>query len=109
MENITDINQLELTLRNNAVAMIYFSSEKCSVCKALKPKTELLFSDNFPLIKLFEVDIETSAAVAAHLGIFNAPSLLVFFEGKEFIRKTRVISLTELEKETERAYSIFAQ
>jgi hypothetical protein len=44
--------------------------------------------------------------MAAHYRIFTVPTLIVFFQGKETIRKSRFIQLDELRLDLERPYTI---
>jgi thioredoxin 1 len=86
--------------------LLYFSTSECNVCKALKPKLEELLSRDFPLIRAFFADAEKFPLTAAGYKIFTVPTLIVFFEGKETIRKSRFINLDELRQDLERPYRI---
>jgi hypothetical protein len=44
--------------------------------------------------------------VAAQNQVFAAPTILVFFEGRESIRKSRNIGIGELQREIERPYEM---
>jgi len=44
--------------------------------------------------------------VAAQNQVFAAPTILVFFDGREYIRKSRNIGISELQTEIERPYSM---
>ncbi len=44
--------------------------------------------------------------LAGEFQVFANPTLLVFFEGKEYIRKSKYVSLPELEKEIGRLYNL---
>lgn len=85
---------------------IYFSAPNCGVCEALKPKIGELMESSFPLLQAFQVDTKTHPEIASQLGLFTNPSLLVFFEGKEFLRKSRTISISQLHKDLYRPYSM---
>jgi hypothetical protein len=72
----------------------------------LKPKVIELVSEQFPEMDTAWIDIERSPAIAGQNRIFTAPTLLVYFEGKETLRKSRNISLNELENEIGRIYKL---
>jgi hypothetical protein len=72
----------------------------------LKPKVIKLVSEQFPEMDTAWIDIERSPVIAGQNRIFSAPTLLVYFEGKETLRKSRNISLQELETEIGRIYSM---
>ncbi len=94
-------------LMKESALILYFTSPECSVCKVLKPKISEMVSKKFPLIRLEFIDVTAHKALAGQFGIFTVPVLLVFFEGKEFFRKVRNISVHELEKTLERPYRLF--
>lgn len=95
----------ELTESELAVA-VYFSSPNCGVCHALRPKVEELLSEKFPLIKFIHIEIDKSPGISGAYGVFSAPTLLVFFEGKEFLRKVRLMGIQELHDKIERPYKM---
>ena len=61
---------------------------------------------NFPKIKFLTIDINFSAKIAANYSAFVEPTILVFFEGKETIRRSRNISILELENAINRPYKL---
>lgn len=79
--------------------LAYFSTTECNVCKVLKPKLMELVLSEFSQISLVYVETNLQPEVAAQNRIFAVPTLLVFFDGKEYIRKSRNFGLDELRKE----------
>lgn len=105
----TEIQTFEefLKLKDEEPALLaYFSTEACNVCKVLKPKVAELIQSEFPKIKLIYIKSDILPEVAAQNQVFAAPTILVFFDGKEYIRKSRNIGIGELQKELERPYSM---
>ena len=86
--------------------LAYFSTNECNVCKVLKPKVEELFASVFPKFVLLYINLSELPEVGAQLSVFSVPTLIVYFEGKEFLRKSRNIGISELEYEINRPYSI---
>lgn len=86
--------------------LVYFSTETCNVCKVLKPKVAELIQTSFPEIKLVYIQTDKLPEVAAQNQVFAVPTLLVYFEGREYIRKSRNIGIGELEREIDRPYSM---
>ena len=86
--------------------LAYFSTEACNVCKVLKPKVAELIQSKFPKIKLAYIKSDKLPEVAAQNQVFTAPTILVFIEGREYIRKSRNIGISELHREIERPYSM---
>lgn len=76
------------------------------MCKVLKPKLIEMLVQNFPLMNFAYVNCEEAKELAAQQNIFSVPTILFFFEGKEFIRKARYVNLDELKNELDRIYSM---
>lgn len=95
------------TLKQEEPALLgYFSTEACNVCKVLKPKVAELIVEEFPQVKLAYVKSDVLPDVAGQHQVFAAPTILVFFDGRETIRKSRNIGIDELRKEISRPYSM---
>lgn len=103
LDSLCDLITLE-----PAVAL-YFSSPNCGVCEVLKPKIQQLIETQFPKIKFIEISSYQSPDISAHFGVFSAPTLLIFFEGKEFYRYVRNLSISELEERLRRPYEILVK
>ncbi|MFO7827320.1 MAG: thioredoxin family protein [Bacteroidales bacterium] len=108
IQDITNFEEFN-TAQKNRGCLIYFSHQKCNVCKVLKPKIHQLLSDHFPEIKMFYCDTELYPEIAAQNSIFTVPTIIIFFDQKEFFRKSRNIGIQELTKDLERPYSLMFQ
>lgn len=84
----------------------YFSTEACNVCKVLKPKVAELIQEEFPKVKLAYIKSDKLPEVAGQHQVFAAPTILVFFDARETIRKSRNIGIDELRREISRPYSM---
>jgi thioredoxin-like negative regulator of GroEL len=92
---------------NKSATLFYFTTPGCNVCKALLPKVSEMLSIKFPKLKLRVVDVASNRETAGKYQVFTVPVVLVYFEGREFIRKVRNFSIQELEREIERPYELF--
>lgn len=102
-----EIFNLKDILSNNEAVLLYFGGEGCSVCKTLHPKIKNEFEKTFPKIKQFYIDIEKQRDIAIENNVFTIPTIVVFFEGKEFIRKSRNLSVQGFVDEVSRPYNLF--
>lgn len=105
----TEITTLEVFtdfLKSHPAVLAYFSTVECNVCKVLKPKVEEMVSNDFPEIRLIYVEINQVPEVAAQNRIFAVPTLVVYFEGREFFRKSRSFGINELFNDLERPYGL---
>jgi thioredoxin len=103
MQTLENINN---TIKENLAVMVYFSAPTCNVCHALKPKLLEAIDKNFKEFKVESVDISVDEDIAPHFGVFSIPTVLIFLDGKEFLRKSRNMSIEEVVREIKRPYEI---
>lgn len=101
--------ELRILMDENLATLVYFSSPTCSVCQVLRPKIMQAVEDVYPSIKKLHVDISITPEIGATYQVLAAPTVIIFFESKEFIRKYRTISVDGLIQEIQRPYSIMIQ
>ena len=95
---------LEKEIADNDALLIYFSHDNCNVCKVLKPKIRELLEDSFPGVKFVYANTVEQPDEAASKQVFAVPTILVYFEQKEYFRFGRNVSLRELESAIQRPY-----
>ncbi len=103
MQTIENTNQI---INENLAVMLYFSAPTCNVCHALKPKLLDAIEKNFEKFEIVSIDTSVEQEVSAHFGVFAIPTVLVFLDGKEFLRKSRHMSVDEVMREIKRPYDI---
>jgi len=103
MQTIENINN---TIKENLAVMVYFSAPTCNVCHALKPKLLEALDKNFDKFIVESVDVSQEQDVAAEFGVFAIPTVLIFLDGREFLRKSRHMSVDEVMREIKRPYEI---
>ena len=106
MEAIHSIQDFDLILSGNEAVLAYFSTENCSVCKVLKPKVVEMASEAFPKLKMIFIESDKIPQLSAQYRVFSAPTVVVFFQGRETICKSRAFGVDELNSEIQRFYSI---
>jgi len=104
LKNEQEFEKLKAT---EEALLFYFSHEECNVCKVLKPKIDELLTAQFPSIKMVYINTKKFPQIAGQERIFTVPTLTVIFDGKEYLRKSRNVSLQVLADELERPYSLF--
>ncbi|WP_457744926.1 thioredoxin family protein [Sulfurimonas sp.] len=100
------IENIEKTIKENLAVMVYFSAPTCNVCHALKPKLLAALEANFKEFVVESIDISTEEEIAPHFGVFAIPTVLIYLDGKEFLRKSRHMSVDEVIREIRRPYEI---
>ena len=106
MNTIQSIPEFENILNENDAVLAYFSTEECNVCKVLKPKVIELLSESFPKMVMSYIQSDKLPELAAQHRVFAAPTVVVFFAGRETIRKSRAFGIDELRLEIQRPYSM---
>lgn len=100
------IEAIEQRLQSELAVALYFSAPTCNVCHALKPKLLSAFEENFPQLQVISIDISESPEIASHFSVFTIPTLLVYLDGREFLRKSRHMSVGEVVQEIKRPYDM---
>ncbi len=100
-ENLSELKQ---KISNDKAVLVYFSSLDCIVCDVIKSKIEISLNTNFPNIKQIYINSNTSKEITSNYGIFSFPTILVFFEGNEFFRFSRNLSINEFIQDIKRPY-----
>ena len=103
MQTIEDINNI---ITKNLAVMLYFSAPTCNVCHALKPKLLEAINSNFKEFEIVSIDVSTQQEIAANFSVFAIPTVLIFLDGREFLRKSRHMSIDEVIREIRRPYEI---
>jgi len=100
------VEKIQNSIKENLAVMVYFSAPTCNVCHALKPKLLEALDNNFKEFVVESVDISVEEDIAPHFGVFAIPTVLIFLDGKEFLRKSRHMSVDEVIREIKRPYDI---
>jgi len=104
---LQNLDAIKKALQENPLALVYFSHENCNVCKVLKPKVKELLVNNFPKVSLFYVNTVNYPEVAGQFSVFTVPTILVFFEEKEYIRESRHINLSAFSERIRKLYNMY--
>lgn len=101
---LQSIQQVEETLAQEAAALLYFYNDNCAPCMSLRPKVVELICDKYPKIKIFFVNSLVNPATAAHFHSFSNPTLILFFEGKEYKRLSKYVGIPQLSEYIRKPY-----
>lgn len=97
---------LEKVIAGNTAVMVYFYSDKCAPCVSLRPKVLELVEKKFSKMKLVFVNSAKNPIIPAKYNAFSSPTLIVFFEGKEYRRESKYISMPQLAEVIARPYNM---
>ena len=105
-KTITTEQEFQDILNNNLGVLFYFSTISCAVGEALEPKVIDLLAREYPKIPFYFIDMNASPEVSAKNNVFVEPTILVFFDRKETIRKSRIVSIPDLSNSISRIYKL---
>lgn len=105
-KELQQLTQLQESIINDEALLVYFYSNNCAPCKSLRPKVEELLAKDYPKMNLYFVNSEDHPEMTAEYGIFSMPTLLAFFDRKEYIRKSKYVSIPELKEGIDRYYQM---
>ena len=108
-QEIETIETLKATIEKEIGVLLYFSGENCNVCHALRPKFKEVFDKEFPKIKQIYLDAHIHADISAHYQVFSVPTMIVFLDGREFIREGRSVSLHQMTEQLKRPYGMMSE
>ncbi|MBC8320022.1 MAG: thioredoxin family protein [Bacteroidetes bacterium] len=102
----TTQEEISELIAHEAAVIIYFYSDNCSPCLSLRPKVKQLIDEEYPEIKFALVNSEKYPALPATYGVFANPTIILFFEGREYRRESKYISIPQLSEAIERPYNM---
>jgi len=103
------LEELQNTIRSEVGVLLYFSGENCNVCHALRPKFKDLFDNEFSQIKQIYLDAHENPEISAHFQVFSVPTMIVFLDGREFVREGRAVSLHKMTEQLKRPYTMMTE
>ncbi len=95
------LSEVREVIAKEQLVFLYIGQENCSVCHGLKPQIEKIIA-NYPEIATVELDAIKTPAVAEAFQVLAVPVLLLFVEGKEYLRKARIVNTSEFSQQLEK-------
>lgn len=94
VRKISDYDTFTQLINETDFGLLFTSSPNCSVCHADLPRIEQLIELNeFPG---FHIDISEVPMAMGQLNLFSSPTVILFYQGKEYHRQVRIIDFNEL-------------
>ena len=80
------------------LAMVDFWASWCGPCKMQAPVIDQLGDKYEGKFKVAKVNVDDEPSIAARFGVMSIPTLIVFNNGDEMVRRVGVQSLPQLEQ-----------
>lgn len=106
IEELTSLDTIEAFIRDHQLSFIYISRPTCGVCHAVLPQLREMLMQ-FPLIRLGRINAENVEEIAAKFLTFSVPSLLLFIDGKEYLRMDRFVYFEQLKEKINKIYEMY--
>lgn len=100
---LQSIAEIETLIETNQLSFLYITMPNCSVCHGLMPQVEKMMT-KYPKIALGHIDADEVKEVAGKFSVFTVPVLLLFIDGKEYIREARIVHLDLLDEKIDHIY-----
>ena len=97
MEHLTNIQDIEQTLKDNRLCLFYIKAPDCGVCNVMLDKVQRL-ADSHTSLCSFYTDIREEPLIAGRFLVYSGPTVLLLMDGKEIYRASQFINLEELEQ-----------
>ncbi|WP_017471653.1 thioredoxin family protein [Amphibacillus jilinensis] len=111
MTSFAILNTLEAVdqfINEEQLTFLYLSKTNCSVCISLLPQIEQVLH-RYPTIKPAYINIEQVPQLASRFQIFTVPVLLLFIDGKEYLREARIVAVDAFNDKIKRIVKHFPQ
>jgi thiol-disulfide isomerase/thioredoxin len=102
-KDLTSLDMVDTFIQGSELSFLYISKNNCSVCHALLPQVQKLM-EKYPNITLGHISVDTVEEIAGRFNIFTVPVLLLFVNGKEYIREARMVHMDLLEQKIDKIY-----
>lgn len=100
---LKSIEDTEKFIQDHQLSFIYVSREDCSVCHGLLPQVEQVFK-KYPEVRTGLVDADEVPEFSGQYTVFAVPALLLFVDGKEYVREARIVPMQQFEEKIKRIY-----
>lgn len=104
-EQLTSVESANDFIKRHQLSFLYITITGCSVCHALQPQVQRLLT-KYPDIQLATINAQEVPEVAGSFSVFTAPVLLLYVEGKEYIREARIVHLDLLDEKIRKIYDL---
>lgn len=103
MESREEVKSL---IESSKGVVLYFYNDSCAPCVALRPKIQEILDGYFPEMIHEMINAALTRELSASYNVFASPTIIVYFEGKEYLRFSKYISIQEFKEKVERYYKM---
>ncbi|ANB91680.1 thioredoxin [Moraxella ovis] len=97
MRIVEDLGQIEQTITEHGIVLLYVQAPNCGVCKVFLERVRGMEAD-FDDVQFMQTNIADVPSIAGRFHVLTAPAVLVFLLGKEMYRGARYLKLDEIKE-----------
>lgn len=96
MQQLKSLEDIQQVIAEQRLVLLVIKTGQCGVCESVQDKVSVMLESR-PVVKGIYAYMEDAPDVASAYLAFSAPTVLVFFEGKEVFRVARFVRFDELD------------
>ncbi|MEI4831757.1 thioredoxin family protein [Bacillus sp. FJAT-53711] len=97
MKQFSNVEELAAYIEQQPLCLLFIKTEDCGVCDVMLEKIMQLL-ETYPNVEKIVVSLEDMREISAQYLVFTAPTVLLFYDGKEIVRESRFISLENINR-----------
>ncbi|WP_055109241.1 thioredoxin family protein [Paenibacillus ihumii] len=97
MKRLYRLNEIRQEIQHHDLVLLLIKTSGCGVCESIQAKAAVLLQSHKAIQGIY-VFMEDAPDMAAEYLVLTAPTLLLFFQGKEVYRESRFVRFEELEQ-----------
>ncbi len=105
-KTIFTLDAYEQTVREKDGVIMYFSNNVCGACDVLEDKINEILAKDYPKMEMYTVSTVSNPEIAGQNRVFAAPTILIYFTGREQARFTRSVGMAQIVDVIDRPYQM---
>lgn len=105
-KTIFSLEAYEQTIQEKDAVIMYFSNNVCGACDVLEDKINEILAKDYPKMEMYTVSTVTNPEIAGQNRVFAAPTILIFFTGREQARFNRSVGMKQIIDVIDRPYQM---
>ncbi|MGG0237913.1 thioredoxin family protein [Bacillus rhizoplanae] len=97
MKQFSNIEELTAYIEQQPLLLLFIKTEDCGVCDVMLEKITRLL-EHHSNVERIVVSLEDMREISGQYLVFTAPTVLLFYGGKEIVRESRFISLENINR-----------
>lgn len=106
-KRLSQYESFEDMLFQEKAIFLFFKNETCAPCKVVQAKAKELIISEFPKIQFVVANAEEHSELTVSLGIFSSPVMILFLDGKEYLREGNFVTVPDLRKKIRHYYQLY--